>query len=148
VLEPFDLLARLVASVPPPRLHLLRYFGVLSSHAALRRQVVPALPPEPAQRRPPPATGDQLSLPAIGGGSDDDANENDAPSPNAQPLGLALGPCVSRRSGHLPSCGGPMRWLETALTKPAIDSRLAQLVSNRGRTGDDYSRPASPASPG
>ena len=28
LLEPDDLLVRLVASVPPPRFHLLRYFGV------------------------------------------------------------------------------------------------------------------------
>jgi hypothetical protein len=36
VLEPFDLLTRL-AAVPPFRAsHLLRYFGVLSSHSSLR----------------------------------------------------------------------------------------------------------------
>jgi hypothetical protein len=63
VLEPFDLLTRLVASVPPPRLHLLRYFGVLSSHSAQRREVVPGHRYDPAQRRPPAASGDQLSLP-------------------------------------------------------------------------------------
>ena len=33
-LEPLALLARLAALVPPPRRHLVRYFGVLSSHAS------------------------------------------------------------------------------------------------------------------
>ena len=33
--------ARLCALVPPPRFHLLRYYGVLSAHASLRAEVVP-----------------------------------------------------------------------------------------------------------
>jgi len=40
-------IARLAALVPPPKRHLTRYFGVLSSHAAARSAVVPA-PAEPA----------------------------------------------------------------------------------------------------
>ncbi len=43
---------------PPPRLHLLRYFGVLSSHAARRRETVPDLSPAGA-----PAVPAQLELP-------------------------------------------------------------------------------------
>jgi hypothetical protein len=46
-LEPLALIARLAALVPPPKRHLTRYFGVLSSHAASRGQVVP-VPPAPA----------------------------------------------------------------------------------------------------
>lgn len=41
-LEPLALIARLAALVPPPRRHLVRYFGVLSSHASSRSRVVPA----------------------------------------------------------------------------------------------------------
>ncbi|MBX3131462.1 MAG: transposase [Polyangiaceae bacterium] len=41
LLEPDDHIARLVAAVPPPRWHLLRYFGVLSSHSSRRRLLVP-----------------------------------------------------------------------------------------------------------
>jgi hypothetical protein len=48
--EPHDLLVRLCADVPAPRLHLLRYFGVLSSHHTLRREVMPAPAPEPGAR--------------------------------------------------------------------------------------------------
>ena len=44
VLSPDDLLARLCAAVAPPRLHLVRYFGLLSSHCALRSEVVPHYP--------------------------------------------------------------------------------------------------------
>ena len=41
VLEPLDLIARVCALVPPPRLHMVRYHGVLSSHAKVRSEVVP-----------------------------------------------------------------------------------------------------------
>jgi hypothetical protein len=54
-LEPLALIARLAALVPPPKRHLTRYFGVLSSHAASRSQVVPAPagpPPPTAQDKP------------------------------------------------------------------------------------------------
>jgi len=46
-LEPLAFIARLAALVPAPKRHLTRYFGVLSSHAASRKEVVPALD-EPA----------------------------------------------------------------------------------------------------
>ena len=45
-LEPLALIARLAALVPPPRRHLTRYCGVLSSHASLRSHVVPKTPTE------------------------------------------------------------------------------------------------------
>jgi hypothetical protein len=45
-LEPLALIARLAALVPPPRRHLTRYCGVLSSHARLRGQIVPQPPTE------------------------------------------------------------------------------------------------------
>jgi hypothetical protein len=55
-LEPLALIARLAALIPPPKRHTVRYFGVLSSHASARSQVVPHTPPpanaEPDQDRP------------------------------------------------------------------------------------------------
>ena len=50
-LEPLALIARLAALVPPPKRHLVRYFGVLSSHAASRSDVVPT-PAEPTPATP------------------------------------------------------------------------------------------------
>jgi hypothetical protein len=50
-LAPLALIARLAALVPPPKRHLVRYFGVLSSHAASRSKVVPA-PAEPTPATP------------------------------------------------------------------------------------------------
>ena len=45
-LEPDDLIARLVAAVPPPRFRTLRYFGVLCSP----RWICPT-PPKPRATR-------------------------------------------------------------------------------------------------
>ena len=42
-----ELVARLSALVPPPRMHLVHYFGVLAPHAKLRKQVVPEAPADP-----------------------------------------------------------------------------------------------------
>jgi hypothetical protein len=53
-LEPLAFIARLAALVPPPKRHLVRYFGVLSSHAAIRSTVVPApATPVPAEQDEP-----------------------------------------------------------------------------------------------
>ena len=42
-----ELVARLSALVPPPRMHLVHYFGVLAPNARLRKQVVPEAPEDP-----------------------------------------------------------------------------------------------------
>jgi hypothetical protein len=42
----FELLEKLAALVPPPRLNLVRYHGVLAPNAADRAQIVPG--PKPA----------------------------------------------------------------------------------------------------
>jgi hypothetical protein len=52
VFEPLDFIARLVAAIPPPRAHTLRFHGVLAPNAKLRSLVVPrppAVPTEPVQ---------------------------------------------------------------------------------------------------
>ena len=42
MLEPLDLMARLAALVPPPRMHLTRFHGVFAPHSKLRAAVTPA----------------------------------------------------------------------------------------------------------
>ncbi len=60
VLEPLDLMARLAALVPPPRMHLTRYHGVFAPHSRLRAAVTPARrglgAPRPSQAEGEPAT--------------------------------------------------------------------------------------------
>ena len=51
-LDPLSLLCRLAAAVPPPRLHTVRYSGVLGAACKLRSRVIP--PPKPKVLLPPP----------------------------------------------------------------------------------------------
>ena len=46
VMEPLEFMERLAALVPRPRLHLIRFHGVLAPNAKLRSKIVPA----PAER--------------------------------------------------------------------------------------------------
>jgi hypothetical protein len=44
VMSALELMQRLAALVPRPRLHLIRFHGVLAPHAKLRAQIVPSAP--------------------------------------------------------------------------------------------------------
>jgi len=68
VLDAQALIARLAAIVPPPRRHVTRYFGVLSSHSGLRRLIVPTAATEPPQTAAPEE-------------ADDDADASATPKP-------------------------------------------------------------------
>jgi len=63
ILTPLELLDRLAALVPPPRIHRHRYFGVFAPHAPLRGAVtalaVPALTTPAAPPRNPSAPADE-----------------------------------------------------------------------------------------
>jgi hypothetical protein len=114
--EPEDLIARLVAAVPPPRWHLLRYFGVLSSHSSRRSLVVPTPPLDATANKPPPARGDQLEL--LG-------ESDDAPVPRKRWAWL-LAHVFSADLENCPRCSGPMRWAEVANTRAQITRLLAE----------------------
>ena len=118
VLSPDDLLVRLCAAVPPPRFHLVRYFGVLSSHSALRSQVVPQHPHQDCAHRPPPAAGDQLKLL----GEFDGGSATGSRHRWAWLLAHVFLPDLE----HCPKCHGPMRWAEVVKTPEAAALLMAQ----------------------
>jgi hypothetical protein len=67
-LDPLSLLCRLCASVPAPKLHTLRYAGVLAAHCKWRSLIIPAppddAPPEhPNDDTPPPMRGRSVCRP-------------------------------------------------------------------------------------
>ena len=47
VMSPLEFMQRLAALVPRPRLHLIRFHGVLAPNAKLRREIVPSPPEQP-----------------------------------------------------------------------------------------------------
>jgi len=120
VFSPEDLVLRLIASIPPPRWHTLRYFGILSSHSRLRKEVVPRLRPDPAAIRPPPAAGDQLELAGFG--------EREDPEPPRRNRWAWLLAHVFRATVETcERCGRPMRWAEAATTRKSAARLLAKL---------------------
>ena len=120
VFSPEDLVLRLIASIPPPRWHTLRYFGILSSHSRLRKEVVPRLRPDPAAIRPPPAAGAQLELAGFG--------EREDPEPPRRNRWAWLLAHVFRATVETcERCGRPMRWAEAATTRKSAARLLAKL---------------------
>jgi Putative transposase len=63
-MEPLEFMERLAELVPRPRLHLIRFHGVLAPNAKLRSKIVPA----PAERAAaPPTDHDVEHCPNCGG---------------------------------------------------------------------------------
>jgi hypothetical protein len=119
VLSPDDLLVRLCAAVAPPRFHMLRYYGVLSSHSAFRSRVVPEPPEDTTAHRTPPASGDQLELL-------DETNDR-APKTVRHRWAWLLAHIFSADLERCPVCGGSMRWAEVAKTESAASRLMVKL---------------------
>jgi hypothetical protein len=78
LMNPMELLKRLASLIPPPRSHLVRYFGVLAPNATLREQVIQSAGPSPALL-------ERLKHAAVCMGIHDQAAEDDSPEPPDEP---------------------------------------------------------------
>jgi hypothetical protein len=102
-MDPLSLLCRLAASVPPPRLHTVRYSGVLAPASKLRSRIVP----KPAS---PPANDAETETPKRGGS-------------RYRPWAELLQRCFSIDVLSCPGCGGRMR-LVALVTDPKSTQRF------------------------
>ena len=102
-MDPLSLLCRLAASVPPPRLHTVRYAGVLAPASKLRPRIVPKPPATPANDVEPGA----LPLPPKPGGS------------RYRPWAELLKRCFSIDVLQCASCGGRMKLVALRDRPPA-----------------------------
>jgi hypothetical protein len=116
VFEPQELISRLIAMVPPPRAHQLRYWGILSSHSSRRAEVVPT-PPADDAHQPAPAEGDQLEL--------FDEDRTTAHTGTRHRWSFLLKHVFRADVEHCPRCGGPLRWAEFA-TGDALERLLVE----------------------
>ncbi len=124
LLSPHELIEKLVALVPPPRLNLVRYHGVLAPHAADRSQIVPGPVAEEAK---------------AGCGH---ADAGDRPSGRHRFSWAKLLARVFRIDVSVcPECGGPMRVI-AALSEPASIRRCLEGMGLSGRAP-----PIAPARP-
>ena len=115
VFEPMDLLSRLCALIPPPRFHMIRFYGVLAPHGTLRKLVVPVPKKEPDP---------QLSLFKTADETDTTAGSK---SPNDTPTRTPWAALLKRVFAvdvqNCRRCGGRLRILECA-TKPTDIARV------------------------
>ena len=120
VLDHLDLIARLVALIPPPRFHMLRYHGVLAAHANARSEVVPGRVPEPVAPT-------QLRL-FVGEATELEpgcASPGAAKPSNRHPWAWLLQRVFAVDVMTCPRCRGAMKLVELANEREAIARALA-----------------------
>ena len=115
-LDPLDFIARLVAMIPPPRTHMVRYHGVLAAHAKARPEVVPQPEPEPVEPT-------QMRLAFLGEASEHPPSKSGSRHPWAYLLRRVFAVDVMTCS----SCGGGMKLLKIAEEPDDIARALAEV---------------------
>jgi len=111
VMSPLEFMQRLAALVPRPRLHLIRFHGVLAPNAKLRAQVVPQEPEPPAHAAPPA--------------------ECEANCAHHRLVRLIWSRLLKRVFAldleHCPNCGGELKIIAAILEQPVIEKILDHL---------------------
>ena len=97
--------------MPRPKLHLIRFHGVLAPNAKLRSLVVPQEPEPPAQEAKPA--------------------ECEMICPHHRPVRLSWAKLLKRvfeiDLEHCPNCGGELKIIAAILEQPVIEKILAHL---------------------
>ncbi len=111
VMSPLEFMQRLAALVPRPRLHLIRFHGVLAPNAKLRSKVVPQQPEPPAQ----------ATQPAV----------CEAGCAHHRAVRLSWAKLLKRvleiDMEHCPNCGGQLKIIAVILEAPVIEKILTHL---------------------
>jgi hypothetical protein len=124
VMDPLSFIGRLCALIPPPRMHMLRFCGVLAAHNKLRAQVVPASPPVAA-----PPVPEQLALfgqSAVLLPITQQRQDPDTPSrPSRHAWAFLMQHVFAKDVLACPHCQGRLRIVEVAKTTESIARVLA-----------------------
>jgi len=100
VLSPLEFMQRLAARVPRPRLHLIRFHGVLAPHAGLRAAIVPGASGKPGEHP-----------------------EEHARAPARMSWARLLKRVFDIDVEHCPQCGGDLKII-AAIEEPAVMVRI------------------------
>ncbi|MGQ0592784.1 MAG: transposase, partial [Gammaproteobacteria bacterium] len=121
VMSPLEFMQRLAALVPRPRLHLIRFHGVLAPNARLRPEIIPSSG-RPAGVPVPPTVPLNAHTPS--------ADQAEA-LPPAAPARLSWARLLKRVFAidleHCPHCGGPLTIIAAIEHPPVIAKILAHL---------------------
>jgi len=104
VMEPLEFMERLAALVPRPRLHLIRFHGVLAPNAKLRSKIVPS----PAER-------------ATETSSEDAHAQGETPRMSWARL---LKRVFNVDLEHCPNCGGALKMIAAPSTRSGQASKI------------------------
>jgi hypothetical protein len=123
VLEPLDLMARLAALVPLPRMHLTRHHGVFAPHSRLRAAVTPA---------------------GRGRGSKPQTEESADKPVTPRHVGMSWAQRLKRVFGveieSFARCGGKLKVI-TSIEQPAV---IAKILAHLERTAPQQHQPERP----
>jgi hypothetical protein len=115
-MSPLEFMQCLVALVPRPRMHLIRFHGVLAPNAKLRALVVPQ-EPEPSAQAAPPA-------------------ECQACCAHQRPVRLSWARLLTRVFAldleHCPNCGGELKIIAAILERAVIEKVLTHVGLQAG----------------
>jgi hypothetical protein len=116
VMSPLEFMQRLAALVPRPRLHLIRFHGVLAPNAKLRARVVPQGPPAQAQAATEAKAAAECEVEAV----------------QARPHRIGWARLLKRVFDidiqHCPNCGGgELKIIAAILERPVIEKILTHL---------------------
>ncbi|MDP1650667.1 MAG: transposase [Rubrivivax sp.] len=115
VMSPLEFMQRLAALIPRPRLHLIRFHGVLAPNAKLRALVVPQGPEQPAQVTE-AATVAECEV------------EHARALPGRISWARLLKRVFDIDMRHCPNCGGgQLKTIAAILERPVIEKILAHL---------------------
>ncbi|BAO83844.1 hypothetical protein SMCB_1616 [Serpentinimonas maccroryi] len=116
VMSPLEFMQRLAALVPRPRLHLIRFHGVLAPNAKLRPLVVPPGPEVQEQQATKVAVADECEVEAV----------------QARPHRISWARLLKRvfdiDMQHCPNCeAGELKIIAAILERPVIEKILTHL---------------------
>jgi hypothetical protein len=126
ILPALELLERLSAFIPPPRIHRHRYFGVLAPNAPLR-PVVTALACEQAETDPDRAKPSSASNGADGATSEPSPSDAKPPSPAISLWAMLLARIYEIFPLVCPRCGGEMEIIAFITEAPTVRAILTYI---------------------
>ena len=138
VMSPLELMQRLAALVPRPRLHLIRFHGVLAPHAKLRPEIIPSSGHQ-AGHIPGPG------IPSVPVNTNTPSADHAEASPAVAPVRLSWARLLKRvfeiDIEQCPQCGGTLKLIAGIVDPPVI----AKILTHLGLSA--RAPPRSPARP-